>query len=75
MLFEMFPGSLQISGIAARQVSTVCACFHSLLGDLVGRPKVGQRSWSDLNDLASLVEAGRVAMQASMPQLLELVEA
>ena len=43
--------------------------------DLVVRPRVGQRTWSDLNDLASVVESGRVAMQAAMPQLLELVEA
>ena len=43
--------------------------------DLVVRPLVGQRSWSDLSDLSSLVEAGRDAMKAAMPDLLEVISA
>ena len=36
---------------------------------------MGQRSWSDLSDLSSLVEAGRDAMKAAMPDLLEVISA
>ena len=42
--------------------------------DLVVRPRVGQRLWSDMSNLTSLVEAGRVAMQEAMPRLLESLE-
>jgi NTE family protein len=42
--------------------------------DLVIRPQVGQRTWSDMSNLSSLVEAGRVAMQEAMPRLLESLE-
>ena len=42
--------------------------------DLVVRPRVGQRTWSDMSDLSSVVEAGRDAMKEAMPRLLEVME-
>ncbi|MAW77250.1 MAG: hypothetical protein CMJ95_07695 [Planctomycetes bacterium] len=43
--------------------------------DIVIRPQVGIRTWSDFSNLASLVEAGREAMKRSLPQLHELLVA
>ncbi len=43
--------------------------------DIVVRPRVGIRTWSDFSNLASLVEAGREAMKNSLPQLQEALAA
>ncbi|MDE0960243.1 MAG: patatin-like phospholipase family protein [Planctomycetota bacterium] len=43
--------------------------------DIVVRPVVGQRSWSDMTNLASIVEAGRTAMSEAMPALQEALAA
>jgi hypothetical protein len=39
--------------------------------DIVVRPKVGQRAWSDMTNLSSIVESGRDAMTKAMPELQE----
>ncbi|HIC22554.1 MAG: hypothetical protein COB10_11395 [Planctomycetota bacterium] len=43
--------------------------------DIVVRPRVGVRSWSDFRNLSSLVEAGRDAMKSSLPALREVLAA
>ncbi|MGE4620469.1 MAG: patatin-like phospholipase family protein, partial [Planctomycetota bacterium] len=43
--------------------------------DIVVRPRVGVRTWSDFRNLASLVEAGREGMKASLPALHEVLAA
>ncbi|MBT5738013.1 MAG: hypothetical protein HN891_10565 [Planctomycetes bacterium] len=39
--------------------------------DIVVRPRVGQRTWSDMTNLSSIVESGRDAMTKAMPELQE----
>jgi hypothetical protein len=41
--------------------------------DIVVQPRVGTRTWSDFSNLSSMVEAGRTAMKAALPQLHEAV--
>lgn len=43
--------------------------------DIVVRPRVGVRTWSDFRNLSSLVEAGRDAMKSALPALREVLAA
>jgi len=43
--------------------------------DIVVRPRVGQRTWIDMSNLSSIVEAGRDAMKQALPQLHEAIVA
>lgn len=43
--------------------------------DIVVRPRVGVRTWSDFRNLSSLIEAGRDAMKSALPALREVLAA